>query len=133
MKLDLEYIRRILSVIEDDDNERVEIRDLMKSLELSEDELDRAKSFVHHINILKEIYCIESDIDGEEFQYVGSGRLNSIRICYYSITMEGHKLLDCMRNDTVWKKLQDEVKVISIDTLRQLPALAIQLILTGSI
>ena len=44
------------------------------------------------------------------------------------LTMAGHEALDAMRNDTIWNKINDKVKLLGVEGLKQIPALAIKLI-----
>lgn len=91
MKLDMELVRRILLLIEEQEDDKFHIPEDV--------DLNVAG---YHLNLLKEKGYINVKIFyADNIPYFISG-------C--SLTWEGHEFLDSIRNDTVWNKVMDTLK-----------------------
>ncbi len=138
MRLDLEYIKQILQIIEDDDNNdmvslghiKSEITSFNSSNTTSDLELKKLRK---HLHDLRDLGCISCDSPNLGFRESVSGNQicitanDSVR---YRMTFLGHKLSDSMKNDTLWNKIKSNVQIITLETLKTLPALAIEMLLT---
>lgn len=121
MKLDLDVIKEILESIEKDcdgiSRNKINITD--RSL------LDEKKK-AYHFRIL-----IEGEIIDGEIRDVSSFDGREEWIFYKGLTMQGHQTLESMRNDTLWNKLKDIVLQAGVGGLKQIPSLAIKLLISG--
>lgn len=91
MKRDMELVRKLLVLIEEQDVNN-------KELKLPND-IDRNVA-VYHLRLLQQAGFTENDI-----QYAD----NSPLWIYSSLTWDGHEFLDAIRNDTVWNKVKKTV------------------------
>jgi len=127
MKLDLEFIKQILQVIEDNDSSLTTNDELMSGLNIKKNcELKELDRLLNHIDDLKDIDCIETNStsigwnnDGYQFCLYGT----------YRITHNGRDLLEAMKNDTWWNKIKSTSKDITLETLKQAPSIIISTIL----
>ena len=91
MKLDMELVRRILLLIEEQEDDVFNIPEDV--------DLNVVK---YHLNLLKNKgYINVSIFYADNIPYF-------INNC--SLTWEGHEFLDSIRNDTVWNKVMDTLK-----------------------
>ena len=124
MKIEIDYIKQILNSIEDcDNNDYPSLKYLMDSLGVSTDiEIIKLR---FHLNILKDGGFIESRSN----DFGISTGMNSHIIINSSvgtrITLNGSQLLESLKNDTIWSKTKTALKEISVDTLKQIPSLAL--------
>ena len=133
MKLDLDYIKQILQTIEDSNSDYVKLSSLLEKFKVDQNSQEEIAKLRKHLMDLKDLDCVKSDSESLGFRESVSG--NYVRISLapgvrIALKFEGHKLLDAMRNDTLWNKIKSNLQVISLETLKTLPALAIQLLLT---
>ncbi len=54
------------------------------------------------------------------------GNILTIGNTKYWLTMRGYQLLESVNNDTLFNKITAGIKNIGIDTLRQIPSLALE-------
>lgn len=96
MRRDMELIRKILFVIEE---KYVDVA--LHSNEIMVDGYDM-KTIGYHCAILYDaglIYSYKGKYASNELYFFGVGRL----------TWDGHELLDKIKSDTVWNKIQDTI------------------------
>ncbi len=119
MKLDYDLIKEIMLYIEsnsDGENEVwVDVKDL--PLGCSQEKID------YHLNILGD----------DDLLILGNygGLAGSLPV--YRLTAEGHRVLETIKNDNLWNKIKADVLDGGRGELKNIPALVIKLILTGSI
>lgn len=58
---------------------------------------------------------------------------NNLDIPINRLTAEGHRVLEAMRNDTLWNKIKDSAVAAGISGLKQIPALAIKVALGATV
>ena len=127
MKLDYELLRTILEHIEEatDGQERHTI-----SRETFPDSAIQCVSFdvlAYHFDIL----CLNEFVAGGVLRSSLGGHKVATNIDYFNLTFEGHKLLDCMRNKTLWNNIKSQVKELGVEGLKKIPALAISLLINS--
>jgi hypothetical protein len=119
MKLDWDVIRELLEKIETHDRFSE-----WESFSANQYSSTRDKALTEHCELLFESGFIE-------------GRKLSTRdlteIACQRLKLSGHVLLESMRSDTMWNKIKDIAKGLGVEGLKQIPALAIKLIMTGSV
>lgn len=123
MKLDLDLIKEILESIEQDS-------DGITSVQIAIDERSAQdeKRKAYHYRLLIECGIIDGKI-----RNVGSFDGQAEWIGYKGLTMMGHQVLDGMRNDTLWNKIKDGVLQAGVSGLKQIPALALKLLVSGMV
>ena len=62
---------------------------------------------------------------------MGPGQTVAVGIAVSGLTMQGHQLLDAMRNDSIWRRIKDQAKMLGVEGLKQIPGLAIKLLLSS--
>lgn len=120
MKLDIDLIQEILTELEENTDGPIE-----KDAEYSCSNDPEKMKKNYHLKILID----EGFIEGyaKKHQFI-RGNPTYI-IGYTELTFSGHQLLDTLKNDTLKNRILDSVKDISVTTLKQIPALAISLLL----
>lgn len=127
MKLDYDLIKQILERIETD-TDGVSRHTILKSeYEGDEEQWTEFKALAYHYKIL----INNGFVDGEVLEIVIQGHRVPTNIDFFALTLDGHKLLDSMRNETLWNKVNDKLQGVGVEGLKQIPSLAIQL-LTGA-
>ena len=125
MKLDYELIKEILQKIEDNDG----VKD--NSITISErrvniEKFQEAVKLAHHYEILIDdglVYgkITELNSPDEIIRYIDVGEL----------TMLGHRVIEGMGSETLWNKIKGGAKIVGIEGLKQIPALAIKILTTN--
>lgn len=104
MKLDYDFIKKILLEMEDNEDFQISSHKLMKKLEISHD-LER--KFMGHIKLLGDRNFIESDSKNHSFGFKIKMSQYLINNVNYRITAQGHEFLDMLKNDTVFNKIKN--------------------------
>lgn len=118
MKLNYDVIKSVLGYIES-------ISDGQKNFIFEGDEsLKEVSSTIppeeisYHLNLLIEEGFVKGQIGMDSYVII-------------DLNLSGHQLLEAMRNDTLWNKIKSGLKGAGIETLKQIPGLAIQLLIQG--
>ena len=106
MKLDYNYLKKILVIMEEHPEHQIQLNDLAeKALENQQDNKFNDK-FIGHIKILYDNGCFDTLKPGD----LGILLTNSGIICNvnmeYRLTARGYEFLDILRNDTVFNKIK---------------------------
>ena len=116
MKLDYDLIRKILENIETQSDGQKII--WVKANEIqgnySQQQID------YHLKILGDDALI--DIQAQLNGALGTTAINRL-------TAEGHRVLEAMKNDTIWNKIKGAALNMGVDGVKQIPSLAIKFIL----
>ncbi len=130
MKLDLDYIKVLLNTINDCDDDRVSLNYLFEAMQISPKNDDNLaeKKLRHHLFILYQAQFIETSADNLGFKETVSGNLICMGNVKYWPTMNGYKLLESMNNDTLFNKILSGLSNFGIETLKQIPAIAIDIL-----
>lgn len=134
MKLDLDYIKKLLNIMNECEEDQVQLRYLFSQLKkvypitdnLTEDLLE--KKLRNHLYILFEAGYIQSSTMDLGFKTCLSGEVICNSSARYWFTMDGYKLLESINNDTLFNKLKSGISYLGIETLKQIPAITIELI-----
>ncbi|WYJ07243.1 DUF2513 domain-containing protein [Opitutia bacterium KCR 482] len=131
MKIEIDYIKQILDSLEDcDNNDYPSLNYLMKSLNISMSHGREIIKLRFHLNILKDggfVECISDDF-GISTGMNGDLIINSS--VGTRITLLGAQLLESLKNDTIWNKSKVLLKEISVETLKQIPGLALNILMS---
>lgn len=124
MKLDIDYIERILNAFKDcDNNDFPSLNYLMETLNIND-----ARSIVElrfHLYLLKDGGFLESKSSDFGISNGMNGDLIINKSVGSRLTFSGHNLLESIGNETLWNKTKAGLKEISVETLKQIPALAL--------
>ncbi len=128
MKIDLDYIKKLLNILNDCDDDRVELNYLYTTLQISSNFESRPleKKLRHHLFLLYEAGFIEATTNSLGFKETVNGNILTIGNTRYWLTMKGYQLLESINNDTLFNKITAGIKNIGIDTLKQMPSLALE-------
>ena len=101
MRLDYDYIKKILLTMENYNKHQIYSKELMGLLEIGEEDLDK---FIGHIKLLADNYFIFSSCEDLGFKNGLNGNI-VIGNPLYRITSQGYEFLDILRNDTILKNV----------------------------
>ncbi len=129
MKLDLDYIKNLLNIINDNEaDDRVSLEYIAAELGIdlgNEENIQVAKKLRKHLDLLIGAKALITDCDGG-IEDTPDGSISCNVSVRYRFTMEGHQLLETLNNDTLSQKIIDGLKNIGVETLKQIPALAVE-------
>ena len=121
MNLDLDLIKEILKKIRNECDGFNTFCIEGKYETGTENEWKNHVTLAYHYKILFDNYFAEGKV-----QELCCGETIPQYIYYKALTLEGHKLLDSMLNDTLWNKIKSKlIKPLGIESLKQIPGLAI--------
>lgn len=127
MKINYDFIKEILSVMEESKKSFTDLDSLIKNLEINLSNENSVHKLRHHLNILVGAFLIKSEFAHNGFRLDSTGGFNLFNI-NFELTLLGHQTLEAMNNDKVWKKIVGTVKTLGIEGVKQIPALAIALL-----
>lgn len=133
MKLDIEYIKQLLNVMNECEDDQVEMGYLFENLTSETNEIKNIdeKKLRHHLYLLYEAGYIQSSDLKLGFMSCVNGQMVCMSNTKYWFTLRGYQLLETLNNDTLYNKVVKGLKNIGVDTLKQLPALGIELIINN--
>ena len=77
--------------------------------------------FAYHFDLL----ATNDFIDGKAERFAFRGDKVIVGVDYFGLTLQGHELLDSMRNDGLWTAIMSAAKTLGVEGLKQIPALAV--------
>lgn len=129
MKLDTDYIKEILSKMEEAPTPTVYNADLMNALNIPNDDEAQEGKFIKHIYDLRDMGAIDANVYHMGFKQAPSGIwLQSD--AFYRLTISGQQLLDVMKNDNWWTRVKSGGKEVSLAMLKQAPSLIMSSIIS---
>jgi hypothetical protein len=129
MKIDVNYIKQILEILESIDSPTMYSKDLYDKMREIAPSNDNDSKFIKHIWDLRDLGAIESNNYDMGFRQGANGDwiMNG---CFYRLTMRGQQLLDVMRNDTWWNRIKSSGKEITMELLKQAPSIIIDALIS---
>lgn len=124
MKLDYDLLKRILTNVEDvaDGQERHTVT--RHAFTTSQIPCESFDVLAYHFDILVR----NGFIDGEVGRVALHGHRVTTSIDYFNLTLDGHRLLESMRHQTLWGKIKSQAEALGVAGLNQIPGLAISLL-----
>ena len=125
MKLDYELLRHILERIESDSDgqeRHVITRETFSEVPRN---CDSFEILAYHFDIL----CENHFVEGEVCRIGMRGHRVVTSIDYFGLTLLGHQLLESMRTDALWSRIKSTATDLGIEGLKQIPSLAVTLLL----
>lgn len=135
MKIDFEQIKRYLEVIESSDLPVINTVNLFRNLGYDARKNEDCHQVIFYMQLLKDqglIECVsENDNDKQNlgFSYTGNSEV-IINILNFRLTILGHQSLESINNDTIWDKIKNPIAKLGVEGLKQIPSLAIKLLLS---
>ena len=130
MKLDLEYIKQILQIIEDSEIDSIKVVSVLDKFDLpsgmmypGNDKYIDACKLKKHLSHLIELGFVSTSTSNDIFM-TGNDGVGVMTNPKIALTVFGHQLLESL-NDTIWNKIKSNFGTITKETLKQIPALAL--------
>lgn len=119
MKLDYDFIKQILLTMEEYDKHEIENLELMKYLNIADEDVDK---FIGHILILGDNGLIETHHLKYPYGFVRISSEDEYQIVSdkYRITAQGYEFLDVLKNDTILKKIKNFAMKNALEIGKQL-------------
>ncbi len=133
MEIDLAFIKDILLIMKDNTSHRITNLNLAKELKIDLKDDVKIDLFVGYIKFLGDLGSLECDSSTEANFGFRETHPSSFVISpvNYRLTAKGYSLLEAMQDETLWSKISSGIKNVTKDTVKQIPSLAIQLLLTS--
>lgn len=110
MKLDYDYIKQLLFIMEEYDSYQISSDILMQKMQVMAPNYkiddNRLDKFIGHIKLLADNRFIDSNDNNLGFCY-GCDNTTAISIAMYRITSRGYEFIDMLKNDTVFQKIKN--------------------------
>lgn len=133
MKLDLDYVKNILLAIENNERPNVAVKDIAKAINTDLKNQKENEIFVYYMEMLtKEIGALETDQNNMGITKGLNDPKTIMKSVEFRLSFSGHKLLDAMKNETIFNKIKSISKVTGIELLKQLPSLALDYFMKAS-
>lgn len=130
MKIEIDYIKQILDSLEACDNsDYPSLKYLTKTLNINMSQDGEIIKLRFHLNILQDGGFVETTSDNFGILTGMNGDLTINSSVGTRITLFGAQLLESLKNDTIWNKSKVLLKEISVETLKQIPGLALNIIM----
>lgn len=121
MKLDYDFIKQILTIMEENESHQIWVNSLLKNLEIDADNQSMMAKYAGHIKILGDCGYIDCDWQDTEYgiQEYGDGTFDCANV-QYRITAQGYEFLDVLKNDTVLNKIKNFALPTAFEVGKQL-------------
>jgi hypothetical protein len=110
MKLDYDFLKELLTALEDNQSHLLENMQLAKKVSIDIKNDDEFDKFAGHLKLLQDNFCIDCMHSDLGFKKVNSGFL--IAPVGYRLTSHGYEFLEMLNEKTVFNK----IKTFSIST-----------------
>lgn len=108
MKLDYEYIKKILTIMENYPKHEIESHEFWKLTGLTQDgktyDDEILDKFIGHMKLIADDYLIESSLENFGIEFNRGNLFTST--AHYRITSRGYEFLDVLKNDTAFNKIK---------------------------
>lgn len=135
MQLDYSFLHEILEHVEANSNGFTE-----EELTFALDDAEETKK-AYHYKILVEEKFLDATVNtygdiqvdnGNGVTFIGEVGTEGVVVRLKGLSFSGHKLLEAMRNDTLWSKIKSNASTVGVEGLKQIPAIALELIKGGA-
>jgi hypothetical protein len=137
MKIDYEQIKRFLNVFESSKSPIINTIQIFHSLGYNEKNEEDSSLVMFYMKLLNDqdlIECISDNIDDKinlGFSFTGNQKM-ILKILNFRLTIIGHQALESMSNNKLWDKIKTPLGKLGIESLKQIPSLAIQILTSPS-
>lgn len=120
MKLDYEYLKKILITMEEQEDYYIHASKLMKKIYNAKNSSDIDPKFVGHIKVLFDIDCMEAEEGkGTGFTLLPNGGFIFADLPY-RMTAKGYEFLDMLKNETIFNKIKNLAISNALDVGKQM-------------
>lgn len=130
MKIDYEIIKNILLIFEGSQTPRLNTIEIFEKLNYNENKTEDFNIIYLYFNLLKDqelIECINDNKGNLGFEFTGRGE-PIIQIKHFRLTVFGYQTLEAMNQNKVWEKIKGHLKILGVESLKQIPTLALKII-----
>lgn len=124
MTLDVEFIKQILTKLQEADAITVYNNDLLNKLDINSNDEQAESKFIKHILDLRDLGAIDSNNIDMGYSQTSQGHWIN-HGAFYRLTIRGHQLLEIMNNDNWWTRVKADCKEITVEALKQATAIVL--------
>ena len=130
MGIDYETIKKYLKVFQENEKSLINTIELFSGLEYDTDNQKDRQEAYHYLYLLNDQKLIECTGDKKRLGFTlwGSGAIG-LRITYFRLTYLGHQTFEAMNSSKIWSKINGVILKLGASGLKQIPALAIKMIM----
>lgn len=129
MTLDYDKIKLFLKIFIEDEKPFLNTSEIFSKLNYNLNLDKETKEVWHYLKLLSEqklIECIDVN-DNLGFSFLGNGEI-MLSIKKFRITTTGYQTYETISSNVIWSKLKSQLKILGVESLREIPSLAIKLI-----
>lgn len=129
MKIDYDKIKIFLNIFIEEEKPYINTKDIFLRLGYDVKNDKEANEVWHYLKLLNDenlIECLGGNLD-LGFTLNGNGSI-SIGIKNFRITSKGYQTFEIITTSKVWEKLKKSAKELGIESIKQIPSLAIKII-----
>ncbi|WP_074408144.1 hypothetical protein [Aquimarina megaterium] len=130
MKIDKEIFQNTLKAFIDNNEPELRMVDLVDYLNLNWENSDDLKILYFYLGILddsKLIQCLSKD-NNLGFSFTSGNVISPNISTRYRLTNSGHQTYEALSNDGIWDRIKPKIMELGIETIKQIPSLAIQIV-----
>ncbi len=131
MKIDKNIFQDTLKAFIDSNESQLRMMDLADSLCLDWKNSDDLKTLYFYLGILNDcklIQCLSNNDNNLGFSFTSNNVISANISTRYRLTNSGHQTYEALCNDGVWNRIKPKIKELGIESIKQIPSLAIQML-----
>lgn len=121
MKLDLDFIKEILSAIENNQSSQTTVEELLKNLGVTLNDDAAVDKLAGHLKLIRDANFVSCSFESGGFLRIDNSYVVASH-AKYEMTMQAYQMLDAMRNDNLMEKIKGYLKEQGISGIKQAPA-----------
>lgn len=128
MNLDYDKIKLFLNIFIEDEKPFLNTTEIFTKLNYNADKDNERKEVWHYLKLLSEQNLIECLDDKENlgFSFLGNGAI-IYGIKKFRITNTGYQTYESINTNVIWNKIKTPLKTLGVESLKQIPSLAIKM------
>jgi len=122
MRLDIDFIKKILNVMEENNSSYTMLGNLLEALSIETSNDEKLDTLAGHIRLMRDsgfVNCIGKDCGFMATLNSTVGAINTGS--RYEITLQGYQMLDAMRNDNLMGKIKGYLSEVGISGIKKAP------------
>jgi len=129
MTLDYDKIKTFLGAFIEDEKPFLNTSEVFTKLNYNIGNDSEMKEVWHYLKLLSEQKLIECIDDKENlgFSFLGNGQI-TCGIKKFRITNTGYQTYETITTSIIWNKIKTPLKTLGVESLKQIPSLAIKII-----
>jgi len=77
------------------------------------------------------VLCENGFVSGKVIESASNEGNYPVAVMWTGLTLSGQKILEAMENDTLWTKIKGNLSSVGVESLKQIPAFAIEILKGG--